>query len=272
MKIRRKRKCRKVFSSFNVIILLSGGRNLEISIVLVEPKFEGNIGAVARAMQNFGFSDLVLINPPELGLECIKRAKHAEEIIKNATILSSFKELTDRNQTLIGTSGIHSLSEKAHIRNPLKPVELKEKLVDTDQSLALLFGREDSGLHWDEMARCDIMVTIPASEVYPIMNLSHSVAVILYELSTVKFRSPRAREMDRVEKDCFFELFDRLLESIDYPEYKTENTKILFRRLVGRSLPNEWEYHVMMGLMTKVVEFSEGKILLNKTKDKLDDK
>jgi tRNA C32,U32 (ribose-2'-O)-methylase TrmJ len=63
--------------------------------------------------------------------------------------------------------------------------------------------------------------------------------------------------MNKLEKDKFFEHFDALLLSIDYPDYKYENTRVLFRRLIGRAMPSKWEFAVLMGIISKAREYSE---------------
>ncbi|UCH89404.1 MAG: RNA methyltransferase [Thermoplasmata archaeon] len=230
---------------------------MDLSVVLVEPKYGGNIGASARAMKNFGFSKLVLINPCEFDKECYQRAMHAEDVIENAKTYSKLEEFASGIQVVVGTTGILNLNEKAYIRNPMTPKELGEKISSTEESIAVLFGREDYGLHNDELTLCDLVVSIPTAEEYPVMNLSHSVAVLLYELSLCKLKVPQARGMNKVEKEKFLEMFDKLLLSIDYPEHKYENTKILFRRLIGRSMPTAWEFHTLMGVLAKSVEYAE---------------
>lgn len=230
---------------------------LEITIVLVEPKYDGNIGSTARAMKNFGFSDLVLINPPPLEKECYQRAMHAVDILENVKTYKRLEEYLPTAQIVIGTSGIQNINEKAHLRNPIEPRELVEKIAGTDENIAILFGREDYGLYREELAACDMLVTIPTNPDYPIMNISHAVAVILYELSIVELNVPKARGMNKVEKEKFFEMFDNLLLAIDYPDYKYENTKVLFRRLIGRAVPSKWEFAVLMGILSKAKEYSE---------------
>ena len=228
-----------------------------IDVVLVEPIYDGNIGSTARAMKNFGFENLVLINPCELEAECYKRAMHAVDIVKNARTYVDLSSYLKEVQVVVGTSGITNLNEKAHIRNPIDPGVLAEKIMETDEDFAILFGREDHGLLREELSACDLLVTIPTNADYPIMNISHAVAVILYELSICKLDVPRARGMNKLEKEKFFEHFDKLLSSIDYPDYKYENTRILFRRLIGRAMPSKWEFAVLMGIISKAQEYSE---------------
>ncbi len=84
----------------------------EYRVILAEPKFEGNIGAIARAMKNFGLGDLVLVNPCEIGEECLKRAKHAGEVVENAKVYETLDEALADLDYIVGTSGYSTKSDK----------------------------------------------------------------------------------------------------------------------------------------------------------------
>ena len=114
--------------------------------------------------------------------------------------------------------------------------------------MALLFGPEDSGLAQDELLRCDLLVNIPSSADYPVLNLSHAVTIVLYEIFVQhpKKGGPRAASLE--ERNMLFEFFDDLLDAIDYPEFRREKTKVMFRRMMGRAIPTKWEFHTIMGV------------------------
>ena len=119
----------------------------------------------------------------------------------------------------------------------------------------LFFGREDYGLFNEEIAACDVMIRILTSESYPSLNLSHSVGLVLYSLYVKKnFPTKKKRKIGKIEKKKLFEFFSELLEEIDYPKHKKEKTKIMFRRVMGRSMPSKWEYHTLMGVFNKTLE------------------
>ena len=151
-----------------------------ISIILIEPKTGGNVGAIARAMKNFNLTDLVLINPKckISSLETKKRAKHAQDIIQKAKIknISYLKKF----HTLIGTTA--KLGTDYNIqRSPITPEQLAEK-INVNQKIGIIFGRESSGLTNEEISLCDFVVSIQSSKIYPVMNLSHAATIIFYEL------------------------------------------------------------------------------------------
>lgn len=223
----------------------------EFYIVLVEPKYGGNIGAVARSMANFDFKNLYLVNPCELDGDCYARAMHAQDILNDAKIFPSFDEAIKNLDFLVATSSVDSKSDKRHLRLPLNLFDFCDKIFETEGKVGLIFGREDYGLFNEEIARCDIMVRIPTSITYPSMNLSHAVTIVLFSLFVNKDKKRiKKRELDRIEKEKLFSFFSELLDLIDYPEHKKENTKVMFKRLMGRAMPSKWEYHTFMGVLS----------------------
>ncbi len=224
-------------------------------VILIEPKYSGNIGAVARTMMNFNIHQLYLVNPCPLDDECYTRAKHATKILDNATIYPTFQDAIKTLDYIVATSSIQHVSDKKHLRNPLTVEEFAEKIQETHGTIGLLFGREDYGLFNEEIAAADIMIKIPTDPTYLSLNLSHSVAVILYSLylhqtDVVKKR----RTIGPTEKQQLLSFFTQLLEEINYPAHKKENTELLFKRLMGRAIPSTWEYHTLMGVFSKTIE------------------
>ena len=211
-------------------------------------------------MANFDFNNLYLVNPCELNDECYSRAMHAYNIIDDSKIFNSFKESIEELDYLIATSSIDSKSDKKHLRNPILLENLSKKIYEIDGKVGLVFGREDYGLFNEEIASCDIMLKIPTSEKYPSMNLSHSVAVVLYTLYiSKKNQSITKRTIGKIEKEKLFTFFSDLLDQINYPEHKKENTKIMFKRIMGRAMPSKWEYHTLMGVFSGSIDKIKGK-------------
>ncbi|HYS71685.1 MAG TPA: RNA methyltransferase, partial [Thermoplasmata archaeon] len=145
----------------------------ELIIVLVAPKNEGNVGAVARAMKNFGAHRLVLVDPCPIGDEARRRAMQGGEVLERAVTAASLDDALRRADLVAGTTGIATASEKKFLRIAVDPREFGERVAAVDGTVAILFGREDFGLLDEELARCDLLVSIPANPEYPILNLSH---------------------------------------------------------------------------------------------------
>ena len=148
-----------------------------MDIIAQDFQTPGNIGALARAMKNFEFANLVLLNPKcnHLDKESLDRATHAKEILKNARIIKNL----DDYDTIIGTTAILGTDFNLQ-RNPITPEQLSK--MTFKGKVGLIIGREGDGMHNEELLKCDIIVTIPTSKKYPTMNVSHAATIILYEL------------------------------------------------------------------------------------------
>ena len=228
---------------------------MELVVILVEPKYAGNAGAVARLMKNFGFHSLWLVSP-KFSLdseECIKYAMHAYDIIQKAKIFESFEEVVEKVDFMAGTSSIESRDDRRHLRKAMDVKEFSREARKLDGTIGIAFGREDYGLLNEEIKKCDVLIKIPTSNEYPAMNLSHAVAIVLYELSYSP-PTPYRELADGKEKEKLHEFISILLDSINYPEYKKEKAKILIRRIIGRAMISKWEFHTLMGIISKIIE------------------
>jgi TrmH family RNA methyltransferase len=224
------------------------------SVVLVEPKFQGNIGAVARAMKNFDVEDLVLARAPPLDEEAYQRAMHSKEILDKARRYKTVSRALSSFDYLVGTTKESTRSDKKHLRKSIPPRELADHLRTETGRIGLLFGREDFGLFNDELERCDIIVTIPASDVYPVLNLSHAVTVVLYELYLHKASIWKPPASSGFERDKMMEMFSAYMGSIEYPEHKRRKASIMLKRVIGRANVSKWEFHTVMGLFHKAIK------------------
>jgi len=231
---------------------------MRLLIVLVEPLYDGNVGSVARAMKNFGFSDLALVNPCEIGDFGLAMASHARDVLEGAAVYPGLRQALEQADLVVGTTGKrledarHHLS--LHLRVPcLTPAGLADKLQGKEGTVALLLGREDCGLNSDELALCDMLVSIPTSEEYPVMNLSHSAAVLFYELS--KNGNEGMSNVEMAKGESLALLRDKaglLLSEIAYPEHKVDFTLLMLRRILGRSELTEREARSLLGLINRV--------------------
>ena len=152
------------------------------AVAVVGAETPGNVGTVARAMKNFGFSDLLLVDPPPLdpdGEAYGFAGRAREDVLPNARVLS-FDELVDSYHT-VGFAAIPNENGARHVRYPfVTPSELSAD--PPPEPAALVFGRERVGLTNEELARIDRVCSIPASAAYPSLNLGQAATVALYEL------------------------------------------------------------------------------------------
>lgn len=224
---------------------------LAFRIVLVEPLYSGNVGSVARVMKNFGFSELVLLNPCELDMPARVMSVHAYDIIENARIEFSLKDALSGSNVTVGMTGLHGKTDNKHYRMPAySPKQLKDKLSGKGGVVSLVFGREDAGLSNEELEICDIIVNIPTSPVYPSMNLSHAVAVVLYELSDIK--GGERYLADHSDVGLLYEHLNEVLDDIEYKEHKEDKTKLMLQRILGRAELTGREVQTLRGVLRRI--------------------
>ncbi|MDD1707765.1 MAG: RNA methyltransferase [Methanoregulaceae archaeon] len=221
----------------------------EIDIVLVAPLYEGNVGFTARVMKNFGFSRLILVDPCSLGNEAEARAAHAQDVLKGAE-LCTIEDVFARSNLVIATTGTVSKSVCHSMRMPFySPRELRERLKDAGGRISILFGRENWGLNNEEVRRSDMICTIPTTEEYPILNLSHAVGVVCYELSNLPL--PSYALASPLDMSYLYRHIERYLDVIHHPTFKRENTMILIRRVLGRAHLTTREASTLHGLLRR---------------------
>lgn len=225
-----------------------------IYIVLLEPEKEGNIGAVARAIANFGFKKLVLVNPKcdHLSQTAVRRAKHGKNILKRAEVHDKLRLKTF--DYLIGTTA--KLGTDYNLaRSPITPRQLASSLPKKGE-IALLFGREGIGLTNKEIASCDFVVHIPATTKYPTLNLSHAVTIILYELTQAAAQEAIANKFvpaGRKEKELLLKRVDAILDKMKFATAsKKETQRLVWKRLLNKSFLTRREAFALFGFFRKV--------------------
>jgi len=179
---------------------------------------------------------------------------HGVDLLDSARTVDSFEAAIKGTDLLVGTSGIDTKSEKRFARISVGARDLATRVAPMQGTVTLALGREDFGLFEGELARCDLLATIPAAEEYPILNLSHAATILLYELFAARTSKRSRREASGFEKEKLHEAFAALLDTTNYPEHKRARTKVMFRRLMGRSVPSKWEFHALMGVFQRATK------------------
>ena len=165
-----------------------------LRIVLVEPREAGNVGAVARAMKNFGFEELWIVGQhPQLLPVSSWWASGADDVLEAARYAATLGEAIGDAHLTVATTSMRGRTTPV----TFSPRTLAEKSASgaNDQILALVFGREDSGLTREELVLCQHTAAIPTNDIFPTMNLAQSACVFLYELASSAAQPVIARDL-----------------------------------------------------------------------------
>lgn len=234
------------------------------AVAVIDPQTPGNVGTIARAMKNFGFEDLLLIDAPELDPdgEAYGFAGQAREDILPEHDRPTFDELVESYYTIGFTATTHEDSTR-HVRYPfVTPKELASELATVDARPVLVFGREGSGLSNAELAQMDRICAIPASDSYPSLNLGQAATIALYELRDLtgdpsQLPDPELERASEPALERLYEAIETYLAAIGHPEPKRPKAARMMRRVIARAHPTEREAKTMMGLFRRGTKYAE---------------
>jgi tRNA/rRNA methyltransferase len=226
-----------------------------VTVVLVEPQNPGNVGMVCRAMKNMGLYELRLVNPcPTDHPEALKFAVAARDLLEGAKLFPSLREALCDCPFSVATTRRHG----KYREEIFTPAEIAAKVLGAQEGgrVALVFGREDSGLTTDEVALCRWQATIPTAADFGSLNLSQAVLVFAYEL----FRSegeiiPRQERVPAPsgELETLYEHMEQTLLRIGFlnPQNPDHIMRTL-RRIYARAELDPREVSVLRGLMAQI--------------------
>lgn len=221
-------------------------------IVLVEPEYSMNVGAVCRVMKNFGYSELWLVNPKceTKSIDAYRGAKHAKDILESAKTAGSLDDALKGCDLAAGTSGIKRRN-KGTIRSTIGLRAFAKSIRNHGgKKLAIIFGREGIGLNEQELNRCDLLVHIESSDEYPVLNLSHAAAVVLYSISNIP-HVPGEKPASKKEFLALKKIFASISAKF---ERKNMRAPVAFARLISRAQMNEQEAKALLNLFRLISE------------------
>jgi tRNA/rRNA methyltransferase len=227
-----------------------------LSIVLVATRNPLNLGAAARAMSNFGFSCLRVVNPHGAAFREARSAVGAAELLAHAEEYKSVAEAVADCALVVGTTAGHNRK----LQHPMKRLERGARVIRKQLGaggVALLFGSEKRGLSNEDLSHCHWLLRIPTREEHTSMNLGQAVAVCLYELvrdtkaepQTVKLERATAGEVERITAT----LLDALRASgyLDPGPAASADEKV--RRLVRRLNLQAGDSEVWLGMLRQIL-------------------
>ena len=223
-----------------------------LRVVLVSPRNPLNIGAAARAMSNFGFMHLRLVNPYEVAFREARSAVGAQTLLNDAVEYKTLADAIADCTLVVGTTAAHH----RELHHPLRRLdyagtELRSSLASG--RVALLFGSEKFGLSNEDLAYCNYLVRIPARQEHGSMNLGQAVAVCLYEL--IRDAAAPTPELQRragsADVERLTELMCDALQRSGYVHDDSTDTKI--RRLVRRLDLSAHDVEIWLGIFRQML-------------------
>ena len=239
-----------------------------VRVVLVNTSHPGNIGAVARAMKNMGLQQLTLVQPAVFpSAEATARASGADDVLATARVVSSLTEAIGDCALVVGASArLRTISWPT-----LDPRACAERMVDvaTTDQVALVMGRERTGLTNAELEHCHYLVHIPANPDYSSLNVAAATQVLVYELRMAALAQANALNT-RWHSDHPFATTEEL-EGL-YAHFETALTRLRFldpdnprqlmrrlRRLFNRSQLDRMEVNILRGILAAAEKGGKGK-------------
>ncbi len=212
-----------------------------IRVILFEPREPGNIGSVARVVKGMGLSELFLVNPVPFENEDIawKMAHGAKDVLKNSHVVPELKDALVGIKYLVGTT--HRRRDP-RLPPPTTAREAAHKIasVSQDQSVALLFGREDFGLSTDQLSLCQLIASVPMATKNPSLNLAQAAQIFAYEVFMASLEEHTPDDIEYAEVNAleeFFERVTRLLDKVGVTPYNQDWETYLksLRRVFSRA-------------------------------------
>ncbi len=226
---------------------------MRLKVILVEPEHEGNIGSVARAMKNFGFDELCIVNPKtEISSEAKAYASHSQDILERSRIVGTVDEALEDCGHVVGTTAISGRRPSNVLRTTLSPERYARLAGSLKDKIGLMLGRESLGLSNVELDKCDALITIPASAKYRTLNMAMACTVVLYELHKHTHAMPEPlQRSDSQATGRLIEYFERLARRVGTPEHRRRLAVRAFRNLLSRGLPTKRETLLLVGIIRR---------------------
>ena len=234
-----------------------------LRVVLVRPSVAGNLGAVARLLANFGVPELRLVRPhaDPCDEQARRLATHGESVLTTARSFATLREaLADCVLTLATSARTQGLFRQQSLTSLDRIASLA---IGSQQHgpVALVFGPEQTGLLNDEITLCHYLITIPTHPDYPVLNLSHAVAICLYELYQHAGLSiqavPRSAPATHDELERMFEHLRRGLEALHFLwDERADTLMHAVRHMLSRAQLTPVEVEILHGLARQMLWYA----------------
>jgi tRNA (cytidine32/uridine32-2'-O)-methyltransferase len=226
---------------------------------LVAVGIEGaiNLGFIARLVDNFDVDEFYVVSPKTTIEESLRYAARASETLKKAKIVESLEEALRGVDISFCSSAVTSRGDDV-LRSPITPWEMAEIALRRGGTVAVVVGRESTGLTRSEIKQCNLLVNIPSSPRYRALNVSNATAILLYELYKVRGRATSRTYVDRETMDLINRYIDALVDTVVKDEEKKEEEKLALKRIVVKSVPSKEEGKALLYILSKICRKIEG--------------
>jgi tRNA/rRNA methyltransferase len=237
-------------------------------VVLVEPQLGENIGATARAMANFGLSQLRLVKPRQAwpNEKARMMATGAGRVLDDAALYQSVEAaIADCSFVVATTARAHDQAKPVVAAEDAAPLMAQQ--LAAGEKVAVLFGRERNGLENDEVALADVILTLPVNPAFASLNLAQAVVIVAYEwfklasAGALPFGMPRkSAPSGKQQLLAFFEAVERELEKVEFfrPPDKRETMQINLRNIFSRMQPTQQDVQTLHGVIMAIAEGRKG--------------
>jgi tRNA/rRNA methyltransferase len=230
---------------------------MAVAVALIEPQYPVNVGHIARLMKNFGLKSLYFVRPHFDKVEAIKYSTHGKDVLVAAKTVT-LRQLRKKFDVLIGTTAIRATSRLNVLRESINAEQIAKIIHDAStKDFCILLGRESSGLNNEELEMCDLVVTIDTKTKYRTMNVTHALAILLYEISKLKSELPVKKSKKRVDLasqhdiDLLLKYISKLAEAGNYDLHKKPLLEAAAKKLLAKSVPTTKDVMLLVSLLRK---------------------
>src|SRR5215213_10286783 len=237
-------------------------------VILVEPQLADNVGSAARAMANFGLSELRLVSPRQgwPNERASVMAAGADRVLNRAKLFDSVEAaIGDLNYVFATTARAHDQAKP--VTDAAGAARIASAKVAGGERVGLMFGRERNGLENHEVALADSIITLPVNPSFASLNLAQAVVIVAYEwfklVSGGKLPFDMPRKSDAAPRQqllAFFENLERELEGVEFfrPPDKRETMQINLRNIFSRMQPTQQDIQTLSGVIMAIAEGRKG--------------
>lgn len=217
-----------------------------IRVILVQPEGEYNVGFVARLCKNFGVKELYIVNPVCDVTKGREFAVRGIDVLNESRVVQTLDEAITDLDLKIATSSIADIPGD-FLRKSVKPWEITKLILN--KRVGLIFGRESVGLTREEISKCDLLLHIPTNTEYPVLNLSHAVGIVLYEINR------NAIQNSAKISDEALRLLDKYIrEVVDTIKKNPQDERIYYslKRTILRGIGDEEDARTIIRFLRKI--------------------